>query len=385
MNIVVPAGRFLRDNSPMPPIEDRARASCRASFAPTLILVPPARFALLVALRQGEPSTLPLAGSRFPFTSSRSSRRSVPVRFNVPGQIEGSKQVEVRARVQGILQKRLYNEGDAVAPASRCFRSTARRSRWRSPRRKVRSRRTAPRRPGQARRGAVKALVSDKAVAQKEYDDALSARCNSRRRRSSRARQRSAKPNSNLRTPWSRRRSQAFPVAPSFRGQPRHHRCRGQPVDDDQSGQPDLGALQPVRIRSCQGARGRSLGRDAGSKCSCRCPTDRFPARVGSISPRRRSTRVSARSNCAPNSTIREQQLLPGQFVRVRITAGQRDNVFLVPQAAGDADGEGLLVFVVDDEGNAAAQTVQTANGWAPTGRSCRDSRPAIASSSTTC
>src|SRR5438477_7316259 len=40
--------------------------------------------------------------------------RKVPIRFDIVGQVEGSKQVEVRARVSGILQKQFYNEGDAV-------------------------------------------------------------------------------------------------------------------------------------------------------------------------------------------------------------------------------------------------------------------------------
>ena len=63
--------------------------------------------------------------------------RSVPIRFTLPGQIEGSKEVEVRARVSGILQKQLYKEGDPVRPARRCSRSIVRRSRSRWRRRRA--------------------------------------------------------------------------------------------------------------------------------------------------------------------------------------------------------------------------------------------------------
>ena len=34
--------------------------------------------------------------------------KRVPIRFDIVGQVEGSKQVEVRARVSGILQKQFY-------------------------------------------------------------------------------------------------------------------------------------------------------------------------------------------------------------------------------------------------------------------------------------
>jgi len=54
------------------------------------------------------------------------------------------------------------------------------------------------------------------------------------------------------------------------------------------------------------------------------------------------------------------QELLPGQFVRVHLTAGQRDNVFLVPQSAVMQTEKGYLVFVVDDQGKAAERSVRT-------------------------
>ena len=53
------------------------------------------------------------------------------------------------------------------------------------------------------------------------------------------------------------------------------------------------------------------------------------------------------------------QQLLPGQFVRVQITAGARDNVFLVPQAAVMQTEKDFLVFVVDAENKATLRPVK--------------------------
>jgi membrane fusion protein (multidrug efflux system) len=53
------------------------------------------------------------------------------------------------------------------------------------------------------------------------------------------------------------------------------------------------------------------------------------------------------------------EQLLPGQFVNVVINAGERDNVFLVPQPAVVQTEKSSLVFVVDAEGKAQARPVQ--------------------------
>jgi len=55
--------------------------------------------------------------------------------------------------------------------------------------------------------------------------------------------------------------------------------------------------------------------------------------------------------------------LLPGQFVRVRFTAGQRDNVFLVPQVAVTQTETGYLLFVLDKDGKAALRPVK-AGDW---------------------
>src|SRR5258708_8652107 len=48
-------------------------------------------------------------------------------------------------------------------------------------------------------------------------------------------------------------------------------------------------------------------------------------------------------------------RLLPGQFVRVQVAAGERDNVFLVPQTAVIQTEKTFLVFTLDKENKAAA------------------------------
>jgi membrane fusion protein (multidrug efflux system) len=48
--------------------------------------------------------------------------RDVPIAFDAVGRAEGSREVQVRARVAGILERQMYNEGDAVKPGAPLFR-----------------------------------------------------------------------------------------------------------------------------------------------------------------------------------------------------------------------------------------------------------------------
>jgi membrane fusion protein (multidrug efflux system) len=69
--------------------------------------------------------------------------------------------------------------------------------------------------------------------------------------------------------------------------------------------------------------------------------------------------------------------LLPGQFVRVRITAGQRDNVFLVPQAAVVQTEKTQSRVRGRTDGKAQPRPSCRANGSGANGRSCRGSTQA--------
>jgi len=55
-----------------------------------------------------------------------------------------------------------------------------------------------------------------------------------------------------------------------------------------------------------------------------------------------------------------ERQLLPGMFLRLRVIMGQLDNVFLLPQATVLRDNAGAYVLVVNAEGKVEQRRVQT-------------------------
>src|SRR6185295_8929695 len=56
-----------------------------------------------------------------PVTLAEVKTVTIPLRFEYVGQTAGSKEAEVRARVQGILEKRTYQEGNRVAAGQKLF------------------------------------------------------------------------------------------------------------------------------------------------------------------------------------------------------------------------------------------------------------------------
>ncbi|MEC5387401.1 efflux RND transporter periplasmic adaptor subunit [Uliginosibacterium sp. H3] len=101
--------------------------------------------------------------------------QSVPVTFEYTGQTLGSREVEVRARVGGIIEKRLYAEGGPVAAGQVLFELDPKplQAQVAAAEADVA---TAEARAAQATRESarLKPLLAEKAVSQQEYDNAVS-------------------------------------------------------------------------------------------------------------------------------------------------------------------------------------------------------------------
>jgi len=109
-------------------------------------------------------------------TTMTAAPKSIPVSFEYVGQTLGSREVEVRARVTGILLKRNFDEGMPVKQGQSLFTIDA------APFEAVAARAqadvaAAEARLEQAKRNVkrFKPLYAEKAVSQKDYDDAVSA------------------------------------------------------------------------------------------------------------------------------------------------------------------------------------------------------------------
>jgi membrane fusion protein, multidrug efflux system len=59
----------------------------------------------------------------------------------------------------------------------------------------------------------------------------------------------------------------------------------------------------------------------------------------------------------------KDQNLMPGQFARARITTGSRDGIFLVPQAAVQTGEQGMFVFIANAKNQAERRPV-TVGEW---------------------
>jgi membrane fusion protein (multidrug efflux system) len=77
--------------------------------------------ALLAACGKADGSAKPAAETAVVVATQRAALRPLPVSVEAVGQAEGSREVEIRSRVNGILEKRLYEEGAAVAAGTLLF------------------------------------------------------------------------------------------------------------------------------------------------------------------------------------------------------------------------------------------------------------------------
>lgn len=86
------------------------------STLPRLVLLLPALVWLAACGKAATTADKPI-----PVTTKQIEQRSVPIVLEAVGRTEGSKEVEIRARVSGIVQKRLYNEGSFVRAGAPLF------------------------------------------------------------------------------------------------------------------------------------------------------------------------------------------------------------------------------------------------------------------------
>jgi len=284
----------------------------------------------------------------------------VPIVLEAVGQVQGSKEVEVRARVSGILLKRLYNEGDFVRAGSSLFQidpipyqialaqANAQIAQERA-------------RQEQTGREAVRlrALAEEKAISQKEFDDAISAqKLSDATLQSAEANLRQAELNL----------SYTRVTAPLSGVAGRIARSEGSLVTAGQESsllttmnqvdpiwirfslsESDLAKLPDKRLDRVKSAEVRLVLPD-GSRYPL---AGRLNFAATQIDPRLATQELRATFG---NPGVR---LLPGQFVRVQLAAGERDNVFLVPQTAVIQTEKTFLVFALDKENKAESRPVQ--------------------------
>jgi membrane fusion protein (multidrug efflux system) len=288
--------------------------------------------------------------------------KSLPVAFEYVGQTAGSREVEVRARVTGILLKRNFEEGARVKKGQSLF--TIDRAPYEAALARAQADvAAAEARAEQAARNAarLKPLYAEKAVSQKDYDDAVSAEAISAADvKAVRARLAEVRLNlqyTRVESPVSgiagrALRSegslvsgpevllttvvQADPIWVNF-GIPDNEQARLE--KEAQAGRLTLPKKFEVELRLADG----SLHPVKGT-------LDFTDVRISPATGTR-----EARAEL-PNA---EGALSPGQFVRVILHGAVRPNALLVPQRAVLEGPQGKFVYLVNEQNQAESRPVQ--------------------------
>jgi membrane fusion protein (multidrug efflux system) len=294
-----------------------------------------------------------------PVTVIEVQPQQVPMIIEAVGQAEGSKEVEVRARVSGILTKQLYKEGDTVKAGATLF--TIDRALYEielAQARAALAQERANLEKAQREAKRLKPLVEQKAISQKEYDDATSSLKTSQASiMASQAKVRDAELNlsyTNVTSPIS-----------GVTGRARYSEGSLVTPGNDSSLLTTVNISDPIWVRfSFSESETLQLRQSTGNTVVKLSLPD------GSIYEESGKLNFAASTVDTHTGTVALRAefpnakliLLPGQFVRVQVATGERE-AYLVPQSALVQSDQGKMLFTVSADNKVTPRPVETA-GW---------------------
>jgi membrane fusion protein (multidrug efflux system) len=293
-----------------------------------------------------------------PVTMQRVQVQRVPISVDAVGQAEGSREVEIRARISGIIEKRVYTEGAPVAAGAVLFVidkapyeiavAQAKAALAQERARQEQAQRESER---------LKGLAQNKAISQREYDDAVSTlKQSSAAIEGAQARLEEAQLNLSYTTV----------KAPIGGIAGRALRSEGSLVtaNTDSSLLTLLTQINPIWVRfslaesdyeSIRGAESRAQVRLLAQDGSVAATGGRLNFSGTTVDPKLGTVQLRAEFG---NSN---GKWLPGQYLKVQVLAGEQQ-AFLVPQAAVVQTEQDRFVWVVGPDNKANMRPVKTAN-----------------------
>ncbi len=267
---------------------------------------------------------------------------SLPYSLEEMAQTEGAKETEVRARVGGILMKRLYDEGGVVKKNQPLFQIDE------APYKIAYSQAKVKLEQAVREEKRLKGLVSKQAVSQKEYDDAYSARLMAQEELNQ----------AKLNLEWTTVRAPVEGVTG------RATKSEGSLVSTGaDSLLTSIYQNDPIWVRfglsenvidggDKQELTGIELILPNGKVYSEKGKINFLASTVDTVL----GTRQLRAEFKNPNG-----ELLPGQFVRIRLIGAMRDNVFLVPQTAVVQTEAAYLLMIADKNNKVEMRPVEVA------------------------
>lgn len=295
-------------------------------------------------------------GQPIPVTTLAVAERTVPVLLEAVGRTEGSKEVQIRARVSGIVQKQLYSEGAFVRAGTPLFQIERAPFEIALAQAKAAADQTAAT-YDQAQREAerVAGLFTNSAVSKRQAEEAATAyRAASASLDAAKAQVREAELNLSY-------TSVTAPIA-GVTGRALHSEGSLVTASTDSSLLTTLSQTHPIWVRFALSESEHESLRRAHTDSAVQlllADGKAFEAKgrlnfAGSSVDQALGT-VQLRAEF-PNPAL---TILPGQFATVRVEAGTRQ-VIAVPQTAVLQGNQGRYVWIVGADGKAAQRPVET-------------------------
>ncbi len=285
---------------------------------------------------------------------------SVPISAEAVAQTEGAKEVEIRPRVGGILLKKLFEEGAPVKAGQAMFLidpvpfqialSNARAQLAQQKARVEQTQREAQR---------LQSLLATQSISQREADNATSDNTLSR---AGLAQYEASVREAELNLSYTTVTSPLSGIAGRFEF------SEGALVSANTSLLTKVSQISPIWVRfSLSDSELSQIGGYLSSAnvkaVKLILPNGEEYAKKGQlnfaasgIDPALGTQQLRATFENA------DKQLLPGQFVRIRVTTGQKDGVFVVPQTAVMTGDQGKFVYVANAKNEATIKPIVAGN-----------------------
>lgn len=303
----------------------------------------------------------PPAAVSMPVTVIEMQPSSVPISAEAVAQTEGAREVEIRPRVGGILLKKLFDEGAPIKAGQAMFLIDPVPYKIALANAKAQLAQIQARVDQTSREAArLKGLIATQSISQREYDNATSENMVANASlQQGQALVREAELNLSFTTV----------TAPNSGIAGRFLLSEGALVAPNTSLLTTLIQISPIWVRfSLSEAELAQLGgrltENNVEKVTLLLADGSEYAQTGKL-----NFAASAIDPSLGTQQLRatfennDKLLLPGQFVRARVTTGQKDGVFVVPQTAVMTGDLGKFVYVVNDK-NAATVTPVQVGRW---------------------